>query len=180
MTPTAAAVLGKLREAQPGLHRIAAFWIPEAMADHIEDLRKAAKGYGIEVAADRLDQPDDLPDRLRALNPKPDGIWLPPDPSLINNRTFAILKDYSWSNDVPLYVPTEGLVEIGATAYVSSGFREIGRTAAETARLAADDKPLSETVYPETVETVFNRTAARSAGLEIPEEALRKATRVLP
>jgi ABC-type uncharacterized transport system substrate-binding protein len=116
---------------------------------------------------------DDLPDGLRTvLRQGVDGVWLPPDPVLINARSFSIFREFSRSNDVPLYVPTSSLLNRGAVASVSCGFDEIGRTAGRLAHLALSGGISGGVVYPERVVFRVNGEAARDAGLELGRDSL--------
>jgi ABC-type uncharacterized transport system substrate-binding protein len=135
----------------------------------------------VQILAEKVQGPGDLPDHLRHLvGERADALWLPPDPLLVNAQNFTALKEFSWANDVPFYAPNDGLVEKGAVASVSSSFREIGRAAA-LAALAARSGPVGhKEVHPEKSETTVNLSAATQSGLRTAQDVLRKADRVLP
>lgn len=179
MLPRTAAVLKGLKELQPGMKRLAVFWISQSMEGLLGELAQAGREQGVQITAVRLATPTDLPDQLRALASKPDALWLPPDPLLLNSESFDVLKDYSWSNKVPLYAPVAGLVDKGATASVGASFREVGRAAGLAAKsLLAGGRP-GDPVFPERIELVVNLGAARNAGLDIAEKKLAEAARVV-
>lgn len=180
MLPRAAAVLVRLRDIQPTVKRLAVLWASAPFEPYVRDMREAAAAMGITLLAEQLDGPDGLPDRLRALLEMTDALWLLPDPVLVNARSFSVLKEYSWSNRVPFYAPTAGLVEQGATAAIANSFREIGRTAALAARRTLDGESVGATAYPERIEVTVNVTAAGKTGLAIPPPALQRVDRVLP
>ena len=91
-----AALAAQLKEIQPELKNLRIFYIAGYYARYIEELRRAAPELTIE--ADRLDSPDKLPERIRAMRAKPDAVLLLNDPLLINPHTFMILKNYSESS----------------------------------------------------------------------------------
>lgn len=178
--PRAATVLARLKEIQPHLKRLAVLWSSKSTEDYLNEVRKASHSSGIEILSERLNGPVDLPDRLRSLFGKIDALWLLPDPVLVNAQNFSILKEYSWSNRIPFYAPTAGFVQQGATASVSSGFREVGRAAGLAAKEVLSGEWRQGIVYPERAEVTINLKAADNAGLQIPKEALQNADKVLP
>ncbi len=181
MLPRPGFVLSKIKELQPGLRRLAVFWSSEAMDDYMREIQKAAPSFGVEIEPARPAGPDDVPDRLRALKTKPDALWLPPDPTLITPASFSVLKEYAWSNRVPFYVPTDGLVEKGATASIACGLREIGRiTAAAVRQLTAQTGGQTDRIYPEAIRITVSRSSAKSTGLDLNEAVLAKDTVILP
>ena len=180
MLPRAGFVVSRLREIQPDLKRLGVLWMSEAMADFTSQLGQAASAFGVQVLIGRLGSEAELPDRLRGLlSDEADALWLAPDPVLINATTFALLKEFCRSSDIPFYVPTSGLVEKGAVASVSSSFREIGRTAGAAAREVLEGRIGEKVRYPGAVETTLNLEAAEESGLEIPAEVIKRAERVI-
>lgn len=181
MLPRPGSALVKLKEIQPGLRRLEVLWTSDGIEDYLQEMQQVSPSLGVEVLVERLNGPDDLPDRLRALvGGRVDALWLSPDPLLVNSQSFSILREFSWSNDIPFYAPTAGLVEKGAVASVSTSFREIGRTAAMAVQRALAGTLSQGEVYPERSEVIVNMTAAANAGLRIPPEVSQKADRVLP
>ena len=181
MLPHAGYVVSKVKAIQPGIRRLGMVWASDAMSDDVEEISRASAAFGLEVIAERVGGMEDLPDRLRKLlQHGVEGIWLPPDPLLINARSFALLKALCWSNDIPFYVPTAGLVEQGAVAAISVSFREVGRAAGRVARQVLSGERVPWVVYPEVVEMTVNLTAAAAVGLKIPPNVVAQANRVLP
>ncbi len=180
MIPPPGTILAKLKDLQPPLHRLAVLWTSPAYEPYIQEMRKAAAALDIQIRSERLADPEGLPDTLRALVGKTDALWLPPDPVLINPVSFSAIKEFSWLNHIPFYAPTDALVEKGATASVSSHFRDIGRAAANAAQQALAGAPLPAHVYPQKAETLVNLTAANHTGLQIPPDVLKKVDKVLP
>lgn len=178
--PHAETVLARLKEMQPSLKRLAVLWSSKSVEDYLKEARRASQSVDIEIISERLGGPAELPDRLRNLFGKIDALWLLPDPVLVNSQTFSIIKEYSWSNRIPFYAPTAGFVQQGATASVSTGFREIGRAAALAAKGVLSGEPAQGMVYPEKAEVIINLKAAANTGLDLSKEVLRRADKVLP
>lgn len=180
MDPAAASVLARLAELHPGLKRMAVLWSGQSLAASAERLVKAGAARGVAVTAERLEDVDDLPSRLRALKGRVDAIWLLPDPLLISVRTFETIKHFSYDNDVPFYAPTEGLAEQGAAAAVSVSYKEMGRMMAAAANgvLRGSAQPVE--LYADRVHVSVNKAAAAECALAVPSEALKTADKVLP
>lgn len=168
MLPEAGRVLAVLRQLQPGLRRLVTLSVLDADGSDAEQMRRVAGAQGIDVRHETLGDADLLPERLRRLAQEDlDALWLPPDPLLINARTFAMLKEFARANGVPLYAPTAGFVEAGATASIAPSFRDIGATAALAARDLLEERPVAVAVFPAHIETTVNRAAARRVGLRV-------------
>jgi ABC transporter substrate binding protein len=180
MLPPAASLLSKMKKIQPALKRLAVFWSSQSIKEYFDQVQIESAFIQIEILSERLDNLTELPDRLRALYGRADALWLLPDPPLMNTKSFLILKEFSWASHLPLYVPTAGFVEKGALASISSSFKEIGRTAAIAAQNALSGKSMDSVLYPEKIEIIFNTKASNQAGLQIPQQLLQEAEKVLP
>lgn len=179
MEPEPGALLHALQGLQPKLKRLTVLWSSAIRAPAVERLVTLGAARGIAVSAERLKHARDLPDRLRRLQGKVDAIWLPPDPLLINESSFGIIKHYSYDTDIPFYAPTEGLAEQGATAGLAVSYKEMGRQAAVAAKAVLDGGEVAAELYSDKVSVTVNRAAAEQAELTVPAEALNSADKVL-
>jgi ABC-type uncharacterized transport system substrate-binding protein len=179
MHPPAPAFAYLLKQIQPSLRHFTMFYQSPAFRTPLKDLQKSLSTMGIETQLEKLETVQDLPDRLRAIKDRTDALWISPDPPLINAQTVSILKEYSWANKVPFYAPTPGLIELGATAAISSNYREMGRAAARALERVRSNPSLRE-FYPDEVEIAINKTAAEKCGLSLSMEIMRKASKVIP
>jgi hypothetical protein len=178
-TPELSRAVEKFKAIQPGLKHLAILWVSDSLSDYF-DGKYTIQIQGVEISAERLDSPEALPDRLRALKGKADALWLLPDPQLITPPAIATLKEFSWSNHIPFYAPTDALVGQGAVASVSPSFRETGRIAAETARRALAGQLDREKIFPEKIQMTINLTAAKATGVQIPDAVVKSADHVVP
>ena len=180
MLPPAAKVAGLLREIQGPLKRLAVLWVVDTMDDYAVQLQQAGGPLGIEVTAERLRSADELPDHLRRLaGEQVEALWLLPDPLLISASSFALLREFSRANKVPLYAPTAGFAEEGAAAAVGISFAQNGRTAAEVVLALLAGREVPAEVYPDECEVTLNPAAA-AAGLRFSPETLHQAHRIVP
>lgn len=180
MEPEPSVLLGALRRLKPGLKRLGVPWSSDGVAPTIESLKKAGRELSIQVDAPRLEDPAELPARLRELRTTADALWIPPDPALINARDFATIRQFCRDNGIPFFAPTQGLVEQGADASVSVGYAEIGRAAAGAARTHLDGGSLPVDVYAARPEIGVSASAAKRLGWKTPDEILRAADKVFP
>src|SRR5581483_9484847 len=141
---------------------------------------RAAGAVDLQILSIRVRSSKELPDRLRALQKRVDALWVLPDPAVVNEENLSLVKNFSWSNNIPFYAPTAALVDKGAAGSVSPDFREIGRTAAWAALQALSGEVSSEVFYPQKVQITLHPSAAANAGLNFSPELLRQADQVLP
>jgi hypothetical protein len=176
-------LFAKLKEIQPTARRITVLWSSSTLDDQVEDIKRTSSLFGIEVLPEKIQHPEELPVRLRSIFGKTDALWLMPDPVLINPQNFTVMKDFSWANKIPFYVPTSGLVEQGATASISIDFREIGRMVGDTVLKLTSQSGLGEevrSIYPDKAEVILNMEAVHHMGLQISPKIIQEADQVLP
>ncbi len=160
-SPSVYSTLSKFKELQPSLKRLVVLWSSEAIKVYFDQKKEIADRLGVELISDRVRNSDDLPDHLRALKGKVDALWLPSDAAMITPKNFATIKEFSLGNGIPFYVPSEGLVEQGATASVSASFEELGALAAQMAHQALKGPLNTDRVFPEKYHVAVNLTSAK-------------------
>lgn len=167
MVPPPEKLLGGIRDAQPAARALAVLWANAGFDEYALALKKAGPKFGLEIVRVDLSDADELPARLRALRGEVDALWLAPDPELINERSFAILRQFSRSTRLPLYVPTAELVKEGATGAVAVSFFEAGKAAGLAAKRALAGEELPPRIYADRVELVFDSQEAAREGLHL-------------
>jgi len=178
--PSLNLTLAKFKELQPSLKRLAVLWAGDSIQAYMDQKKEMLRQVGVEMISDRVRNPDDLPDHLRALKGKVDAIWLPPDAAMVTPKNFATIKEFSLSNGIPFYVPSDGLVEQGAMASVTCSFAEIGELAAKMTRLALNRSLTMDRVFPEKIHVAINLTSAKACNLTMSTELVKQADKVFP
>jgi len=174
-------LLTVLGEIQPEMKKVGVLWVVERFGGYVERLVEVGAELGVEVVGQQLETAEELPERLRSLNDLGvDALWVPPDPLLIDARSFALLKEVSRANDGPFYAPTAGFVAEGAVGAVAVSFAQIGRETAWLVEKGLAGEEVPKNVYPEACEISLNLESAAAAGLRIPEEVVQRADEVLP
>ena len=181
MLPVAGKVVDALSDLQPSLRHLAVLWVTDTMTDYVTGLQQVGGEAGLEIAAERLRDPDQLPDSLRRLiGRKVEALWVPPDPLLINASSFAVLREFSRANKIPLYAATAGFAEEGAVAAVGVSFAQNGRTAAETVLAVLAGQKVAPEVYPDECEITLNLGAAAEIGLHFSSGIQSRAHKIIP
>ncbi|MCC7263725.1 MAG: hypothetical protein IT369_14520 [Candidatus Latescibacteria bacterium] len=181
MLPVAGKVVDALSDLQPSLKHLAVLWVTDTMTHYVDGLQQVAGETGLAIAAEQLRDPDQLPDSLRRLiGRRVEALWVPPDPLLINAGSFAVLREFSRANKIPLYAPTAGFAEEGAVAAVGVSFAQNGRTAAETALAVLAGREVAPEVYPDECEITLNLGAAAEIGLHFSLEIQNRAHKIIP
>ncbi len=180
LLPPPSRILETLHLLQPRLRRLGVLQVLKTPKRFISDMRLAAEDHGIEIFNQHLESAKELPEHLRALMKQDiDALWLPPDPLLINPQSISVIREFSWSNDIPFYAPTSGLAQSGATASVAPSFRQIGAAAAiEVRRILAGER-IQPDVYPKQIEVTVNQVSAEQAGLSLAPAALAAADEIV-
>lgn len=181
MKPPARKLLAELRRLQPGLKRLAVLSHALDTGGYVAELRRAGAALGILILAPPVSGGGEMPGALRdAFKAGADAVWLAPDPDLVTPETFQTIKQFSWDNRLPFYVPSRGLAVAGASAAVSVSPPEQGREAALLARRALAGERLPDFVYPEKTEITVNLRSALKAGLDIRAVTLDEHIQVIP
>jgi len=179
LLPDPAVLIARSVSLFPSLKVLRVFWSSESSRDDAAALARAGAERGVVVQLERVAPASRLPARLRELTGKgkADALWLMPDPALVNEETFAVLREYAAAEKLAFLAPTVGLAERGATATIAVTFRDMGRAAAATLRARLDGRVEPEALRAARVTVTLNAAAARAAGLE---PRLTAADKVLP
>ena len=167
LIPPEAELVSRLKALLPRLESLRVLWSSEFERGEVDDLAAAAKERGLRVISERIENPEDLPARVRAFSGRADALWLMPDPALVNSQNFHILREYAKAARVPFLAPTEGLAEKGATATLAVSFRDVGRAAAAALKERLAGRAVPDHIHPDRVVVTVNAAAARDVGMDL-------------
>ena len=167
LLPSPSLLAGGLKKLLPRMTTLRVLWSSDYEREEVAELTAAAMERGITVLSERIEDPDNLPERVRAFAGRADALWLMPDPALVNAQNFKALREYAAASRVPFLAPTEGLAEKGATATLAVSFADIGRAAAAAlkARLRGDAAPSH--VHADRLIVTVNAAAVREVGMDL-------------
>jgi putative ABC transport system substrate-binding protein len=180
-TDTAGKRLELLREAVPGLRRLAILVNPTNPAAALErdEAEAAARTLGLQSSTFEFQRAEDLAPAFDALKGKADALYFCLDPILIANRvrvgTLATAARLPTMHDIREFVEAGGLMSYG------SNFPDLYRRAAELVdKILRGTKPGDIPVeQPTRFDLVVNLTTAKALGLTIPETFLVRADEVI-
>jgi putative tryptophan/tyrosine transport system substrate-binding protein len=181
LADTAAKRLELLREAVPGLRRLAILGNvgnPGAMLD-TREAHAAASAVGLEATTFEIRRAEDIAPHLEALKGRADALYVASDPLLNTNRirinTLALGARLPTMHGVRDYVEAGGLMSYGPS--IVDQYR---RAADYVDKILRGAKPADLPVeQPTKFDLIINLTTAKALGLTIPEPFLLRADEVI-
>lgn len=180
LIPGPAKVLGRIKQLQPGIRRLAVFWSAPRYDELAGEAAEAGAALGLEVYPVRVPAAENLPAALRKELGNMQAFWLPPDPLLVTPGNLRILREFSWGNRIPFYGSTKGMTREGAAASIGVSFRDIGTAAAAAVRELQAGRAVPRVIYPADEELTLNASAARRCGLDLPGRLVQEAEHLFP
>jgi len=175
--------LGLLREAVPGLSRVAALWNPDirgALLDY-KETEGAARLLRLELQSVEVSRVEDLDGAFSAItNQRAQGLVLPgANPVGFMNRGKIV--DFAQRNRLPAMYPTKEYVDAGGLMSYGPSLPDLFRHAAiYVDKILKGAKPANLPVeQPTKFELVINLKTAKALGLAIPPSLLLRADEVI-
>ena len=171
-----------LKEAVPGLRRVAMIWNSAdlGMTLRYRAAENAARVLGFEVQTLGVREPNDFDDAFGAMSTtQPDGIMMVSDALTMLNRKRVL--EFAGARGIPTIFELAALVKEGGLMSYGANQGAIGDRAADfVARLLsgarAAEQPLEQ---PTKFELFINTKAAASLGLSLPTTLLARADDVI-
>ena len=168
-----------LRQIVPGLGRLGVVFSPAKTGSLIQEARTAATSLGISLFEESIQRSDQVPDALARLAGKVDGLWLPPDATVVTKETFRLALEISLTRKIPLMVFNSQFVKAGALLALSPDYQASGADAARLVKqILAGKKPSDIPASATRGTLIVNLATAKSLGLDIPAAVLQGAQRV--
>jgi len=175
--------LALLKEAVPGLSRMALLWNPDVRGAVLEykEMEAAARSLRLELQSVEVSSSADLARALEAMTTQPAQalVLLPGNPVTIAKRVEIV--GFALQHRVPSMLPIREYVELGGLmSYGPSVFAMFGRAGAYVGKILKGTKPADLPVeQPTKFELVINLTTAKAIGLTVPPSLLQRADQVL-
>ena len=168
LAPDPALMLARLKRLRPGARRVHLVYDPRLNAWLVKLARDAARAEGLElVAQEAVDQAEALrayAQLLAAADPARDALWLPQDPTTVDdNAVLPLVLKEGWNRNIAVFSSHLAHVRRGALFSLYPDNHELGRTLAASAqRLAAAPKAAVPGVLPlrQALAAINIRTAA--------------------
>ena len=177
--------LALLKEAIPGVSRVAVLWHPGGLAERtgqemVKEAEAAARGLGVQLQLVRAEAPKDLDGAFSAMTRWRADAFVPlPSPMLFAERKRIV--DLAARHRLPaMYLGREFVDLGGLMAYGASQIDLIRRGATYVDKILKGAKPADLPVeQPTKFELVINLKTAKALGLTIPQSVLQRADQVI-
>ena len=171
-----------IRQSAPGVRRIGTLFVPAEvnMVFNKEELVKAARKAGLEVAAVGVNVSSDVPDSALALTAQRiDAICQ--IPGNLTAAAFGGIVQAAHRAKIPIFAFQQVQAREGAAVVVSRDYYDAGREAAHmAARIMRGEDQRSIPFHPfSKTKLVVNLGAARAAGLRLPRSVLSRASEII-
>jgi putative ABC transport system substrate-binding protein len=168
-----------MRRLLPERRTIGAVYSPDANGARIRAARRAFADAGLELLAEPVRSPSELPLALRNLKQRADLIWGLADPIVVSPETAKALLLFSYQNRIPLAGLSSSWVRAGALYALERDYRDLGRQCAELA-LGVRERHAGRVNQesPRLVRYELNLRAAEHMRVKLDADVRRKASRV--
>ncbi|MDR7272366.1 putative ABC transport system substrate-binding protein [Pelomonas saccharophila] len=174
LAPDPALLLARLKRLRPGAKRVHLVYDPKLNAWLAKLAREAARAEGLELATQEVvDQAEALrayTQLLAAADPARDTLWLPQDPTTVDdNAVLPLVLREGWNRNITVFSSHLAHVKRGALFSLYPDNRELGRTLAAAAqRLVAAPKSAVAGVLPlRQARSAINIRTAAHLGIDV-------------
>lgn len=174
LAPDPALLLARLKRLRPGARRVHLVHDPKLNAWLARLAREAARGEGLELAAQEVATPAEAlrayTQLLAAADPARDALWLPQDPTTVDdNAVLPLVLKEGWNRNITVFSSHLAHVKRGALFSLYPDNRELGRDLALSAqRLAAAPKAAAAGVLPlRQARSAINIRTAAHLGIDV-------------
>ena len=171
-----------LREAVPGLSRVAVFWNPEvrgAVLDY-KGTENAARSLRLELQSVEVSRAEDLDRAFSAVtSQRAQAVVVLPNPVVFANGPQ--IASFAQRNRLPSMYPQKEYVDAGGLISYGPSLSDLFRRAATYVdKILKGAKPAELPVeQPTKFELVINLKTARAIGLTLPQSLLRRADQII-
>lgn len=154
----------------PSLKKIGLVYSSQVGSDLVSEMKKASSKSGFTLVEKKVASDKDVPNAIRSLKGKIDGLYLPPDRTVAKHDAFQFIALFTFENNVPFMAPTSRFVKKGALVALMIDYEEVGKQAAGIAKKIQDGSSASSIMVqpPMTTILVLNQKTAETIGINIP------------
>lgn len=185
LTPDPAVLFSHLKGLLPGVRRVVVVYNPQHNEWLLALARAAARAQGLELVSHEARDTATaarLYQTLIAAADSHDAIWLPQDPTTVDEGTLLplVLSD-AWQHKVPVFSSSFLHVKKGALFALYPDNRQLGRALAQTASRILAGQPVAQGMVPlQAVFTAINVRTASHLGLNLDYQQQRRFDFVFP
>ncbi len=177
--------LGLLKEAVPGLSRLAGLWHPGAYGEHtmkdmLTETKVVARALGMELQLEQALEPADIDIAFSAITgARAEALIVLPSPMFVGE--YRRIADLAATTRLPTMYQVREFVEAGGLMSYGANLAELNRrSAAYVDKILKGTKPADLPVeQPTKFEFIINLKTARALDLELPATLLARADEVI-
>ncbi len=163
-------VLKSLKAIIPEVEKVGIIYNPKNTGKTVEQAINEAKAFNLQILAAKVDSEKDAERAFKifAASGGIDAFWLIPDPTVITQTFFKIIRDYTFTNKLPLLAYSPEFVKAGALMALSPAYTTIGEQTCNTALQILDGTSPNQipVFYPKVFILNFNLAVAKQLGFE--------------
>lgn len=173
-------LLARFKLLLPNLRRLGVIHSSHASASTLESARAAAASLGIELRSENVSHADDVAGAYRRMRREIDALWMVPDPVVVTEDNFRYLAERTRSDGIPFLAFSENFVRAGALLSVAPDYATMGSQAAVLVERTLERQNGRPSVQPPIGSSlVINAETARELGIDVNEDILRLADKVI-
>jgi putative tryptophan/tyrosine transport system substrate-binding protein len=115
----------------PAARSLGVLYHSERNGRRIQEAVRIASSLGVQIYAQRVDTPSDIPNALESLARKVDALWGIPDELVLNPQTGKQFLLFSYRNSIPFIGLSETWVKAGALYALGWDYHDIGAQCGE-------------------------------------------------
>ncbi len=154
----------------PTLKNIGLVYSDQISASQVSMMKKASSKNGLKLVENKVADEKEIPNAIRSMKGKIDGLYLPPDRKVAKHDAFQFIALFTFENNVPFMAPTSRFVKKGALVALMIDYEEIGKQAAEMGKKIQGGTSVSSIAVqpPKATILVLNQKTAETIGINIP------------
>lgn len=149
--------------------RVGILYNPSQSDNLMKRITQAARTRGIEIIANEVHRPKDVPDALQRIKGTFNIFWMLPDTSVVTSETVDYLLLFTQEKRIPIIAFAEKYLEMGAMISLEIDSFDLGKQGGEIAnRILSGERP-TEIPYTEPRKSVLkiNRKIAVKLGINL-------------
>jgi putative ABC transport system substrate-binding protein len=164
----------------PGHDRVGVLFNPGENGQKVERAAEVARDMGIELIAQPVNTPQDLPGALKGLARRIDVLWGMPDSVVFSRKTAKAILLFSFRNRIPLVGLSGAWVKAGALYSLERDYRDLGAQCGEMALQILAGEPVGSipSALPRKVAYSLNQKTARHVKLKLSKDLVSGAKQV--
>lgn len=169
--------LSTLRTLLPHIQRIGLLYDKEDHRAFLIEAEQSASRLGLTLVPSPIGSVSDVPDRLHAILPTIDALWIIQDRTVLTEESAPFFLKTLLDAKIPIFTFSDTLVRQGALGGLILKPWELGRQAGAQATqlLHGDTTSLGSLFNPEQAQLVLNLHVAEYLGITTPDALIRLA-----